>query len=530
MSDRPNVLFIHTDEQRADTLGCYGNDIVDTPNIDQLAAEGATFEEGHCTHPLCSPSRGTLLTGRYPSTHGLWRNGIPLSSEEITVPELLREVGYATGVLGKAHFTPYYGDPEKHPESVHRGCDWEETDVWEFWDTFDGPYYGFDHVQLTLAHGTQTLDGGHYGLWLNEKHTDKGKLFSQDAAVDGTDPEYNSWQSAAPVELHSSKWVADRTIEFIESHAGERPFFAWVGIPDPHFPYDPPAEYASRYHPSEVDLPVDPEGSVWGEDPPKYVEYHLEEKYGTDWREIPEAKQREIIANYWAMVDLLDDQVGRILDVLKAAHIADETVVVFTSDHGDWLGDHGLFQKGIPHTRELTRVPWVVRWPGVTEAGRRIAAPTSQVDLAPTILDAAGIETPYGIQGESLRPVLSDKTDRLRPFAFVEHRHEAYRDDHPLVKCDDDGGVPEMQAAQDNLINWGDEDIYVKTVYANKCRFSYVTGANREWGELFNHATDPHELENLWFEDEDLRYEMFPYLVEALIHAEDPLPEREHAV
>ena len=530
MIDRPNVLFIHTDEQRADTLGCYGNEVVDTPHVDELAAEGVTFEEGHCTHPLCSPSRGTLLTGRYPSAHGLWRNGIPLSQEETTIAELLREAGYATGLLGKGHVTPYYGDPNVHPESVQRGCGWDEENVWEFWREFDGPYYGFDHVRMTLAHGPKSLDCGHYGLWLDDEHPGQRELFSQDAAVGDTDPEYNSWRSAAPVELHSSTWVADRTVEFVEAHAAERPFFGWVGIPDPHFPYDPPAEYAERYDPGEIDLPVDPEGTVWGADPPKYVRYHLEEKYGVDWREIPVEKQREIVAHYWAMVDLLDDQVGRILDALEAEGVADETVVVFTSDHGDWLGDHGLFQKGVPHTRELTRVPWIVRWPGVAVPGRRVSAPTSHVDVVPTLLDAAGVEVPYGVQGASLRPVLTGDADSLRSFALVEHRHEAYREDHPLVERGDDGGVPEMSATQDNLINWGEEDIHVKTVYADGCRCSYVTGAETEWGELFDHEADPDESDNLWFEDDRLRCTMLSHLVEALIHADDPLPEREFAV
>ena len=530
MAEPPNILFIHTDEQRADTLGCYGNDFVRTPHLDGLADDGVTFEEGHCTHPLCSPSRATFLTGRYPSTHGLWRNGIPLSRDEPTVADRLRAAGYATGLIGKGHVTPYYGDPDVHPESVQRGCGWDETDIWAFWRDFDGPYYGFDEVELSLAHGPNTLKGGHYGLWLNDEHPDERALFYQDAAVEDTDPTYNSWRSAAPVELHSSTWVADRTIEFIETHAGEQPFFGWVGIPDPHFPYDPPAAYADRYDLDDIPLPVDSTGEVWGDEPPMYVQYHLEEKYGTDWREIPTRKQREIIAHYWAMVDLVDDQVGRILTALEAAGVAEDTIVVFTSDHGDWLGDHGLFQKGIPHTRELTRIPWIVRWPGVAEPGRRIEAPTSHVDLGPTLLDAAGVEVPYGMQGAPLRPVLEGEREANRPFALVEHRHEAFREDHPLVRRGDDGGVPEMTAMQDNLVNWGEEDIHVKTVYAEGCRCSYVTGTERPWGELFDHTTDLDELDNLWWTDDELRGNMLGHLAEALIHADDPLPEREYAV
>lgn len=532
MPDDPNILFVHTDEQRADTLGCYGNDVVDTPHIDGLADEGTTFENAHCTHPLCMPSRASLLTGRYPSVNGVWRNGIALPEDERTVAELLGEAGYATGLLGKAHFVPYRGDPERHPESVQVGAV-DEEECWEFWRTFDGPYYGFDRVEMSIAHGDNGIQGGHYGLWLAEEHPEKRALFSQEAAVDDTDPAYNTWTSGVPVDVHSSTWVADRTIEFIDDHADDQPFFAWVGIPDPHFPYDPPEPYARKYDPGDVSLPVDPEGEVWSEDPPRHVRYHLEEKYGVDWREMPEAKQREVIAHYYAMTDLVDDQVGRILDALQERGLAENTLVVFTSDHADWLGDHGLFQKGLPHTRDLTRIPWLVRWPGVAEAGRRVESVASQIDVAPTLLDAAGADVPYGVQGESLRPVLTGERESLRPYALVEHRHERYREDSFLVR-EGAGGVREDEI-QDDIINWGDDDIRAKTIYTDRYRLSYVTGAENggrggSYGRLFDHETDLEEMDDLWDEEPELRRRLLELLVRALMTADDPLPERKWPV
>lgn len=527
MTDRPNVLFIHTDEQRADTLGCYGNDRVSTPNVDRLAEAGATFESAHCTHPLCMPSRGSLLTGRYPSAHGTWRNGVPIQAEERTIAELLGEAGYETGLFGKAHFTPYQGDPEEHPESVQVDAVGEEA-CWDFWRDFDGPYYGFDRVETVLMHGPNEALGGHYGRWLAEEHPEARDLIEQDAAVGETDPAYNVWTSALPVDLHSSTWVADRTIEFIDAAA--EPFFGWVGIPDPHFPYDPPEPYAEKYDPGEVAMPVDPEGEVWGEDPPRYVAYHLEEKYGTDWREVPESVRREMLANYLAMVDLVDDAVGRILDALAERGLAEDTVVVFTSDHGDWMGDHGLFQKGLPHTRGLTRIPWVMRWPGVAEPGRRVESVASQVDMVPTLLDACGVEIPYGVQGESLRPVLTGERERLREFALVEHRHEAYRPESFFVRNTGAADVEEMEAMQDNLINWGPEDVHVKTVYTDRYRYSRVSGVPEDYGELFDHERDPGECENLWGRRPALRSRLTDVLVDAMLHAEDPLPERRYPV
>ncbi|MFB6173312.1 MAG: sulfatase [Halobacteriales archaeon] len=527
MADRPNVLFIHTDEQRADTLGCYGNDLVETPHIDRLAREGATFEEAHCTHPLCMPSRGSLLTGRYPSAHGTWRNGIPIREDERTIADLLGDAGYTTGLIGKAHFTPYKGDPDEHPESVQIDAVGEDA-CWEFWREFDGPYYGFEHVETVLLHGHNEALGGHYGRWLAEEHPESRGLIEQEAAIGETDPEYNVWTSALPPELHSSNWVADRTIEFMDAAAA--PFYAWVGIPDPHFPYNPPEEYARRYDPSAVERHVDPEGEVWGEDPPRYVTYHIEEKYGTDWRDVPESVQREMLANYLAMVDLLDDAVGRILDALEERGLAEDTVVVFTADHGDWMGEHGLFQKGLPHTRGLTRIPQIVRWPGVADPGRRVEGVASQVDLVPTLLDACGVEIPYGVQGESLRPVLTGEQERLREFALVEHRHEAYRPESFFVRNTGAADVEEMGAMQDNLVNWTDEDIHVRTVYTDRYRYSHVTGIEGEHGELFDLEADPEETENLWGKRPAVRSKLRDTLIEAMLHAEDPLPERRYPV
>jgi hypothetical protein len=202
------------------------------------------------------------MTGRYPNSHGTWRNGIPLSTEETTIADRLSNAGYQTGLLGKAHFTPYRGNPEIHPESVQTIAV-DEEECWDYWRNFNGPYYGFEHVEMTIAHGHRSVHGGHYGLWLEENHPEAKPLFQQEAALDDTDPAVNSWKSAAPLEAHSSTWVADRTIEFIEQNAGDQPFFGWVGFPDPHFPYDPPEPYCHRYDPEEVPLPVDPAGEVW---------------------------------------------------------------------------------------------------------------------------------------------------------------------------------------------------------------------------------------------------------------------------
>jgi len=509
----PNILFIVTDQQRWDTLGCYGNDIVETPNLDALAEDGVLFEDTHCTHPLCTPSRASLLTGRYPSTHGLWRNGVPLDEDETTVADVLGENEYDTGLVGKAHFSPYHSDdPERFPESVRPAPD-DPAEDWEFWREFEGPYYGFDHLEISIGHGDYGINGGHYGLWLHENHRDEAHLFDQEHALEDSDPAYPSWKSATPVELHSTTWVADRSIEYIEDHSDGEPFFLWAGIPDPHPPFDPPAPYCDMYDPEEVPLPVDREGTVWEDvDLPRYVEHYYLER-----EKVPDPsveKIREIVAHYYGMVSLIDDAVGRMLAALEREGIADETLVVFTSDHGEWLGDHGLWTKGAVHTRGVTQVPMMFRWPGVGQSGRRVSSVASQIDLVPTLVDAAGVEIPYGAQGTSLRPVLTGEREAVRPYALVEHYHEAYRDDWGM------GAV----------VNWTDEPIVMKTLITDEHRLSEVEGIETDYGELFDREADPGETDNRWFDDTEIRDRLRIDLLHAVMEAEDPLPEREHPV
>lgn len=523
-ADRPNILFIHTDEQRWDTLGCYGNDIVETPNIDRLAETGVTFENAHCTHPLCTPARGSLLTGRYPNANGQWRNGIPLPREERTIADILGDNGYDTALIGKGHFGPYNGDPDEHPESVDVDTDMSEEECWDFWRSFDGPYYGFDHVEMTIGHSRNGIQGGHYGLWLRENHPDKLDAFQAESGVETEHAKFRIWQSAAPVDIHSSTWVADRTVDYLEERDDEDdPFFGWIGIPDPHFPFDPPEPYCDRYDPEEMPLPVDMEGEVWDEwdgELPEFMQHYFERH---NWSEITEEAARKMVAYYYAMVDMVDDSVGRILDTLEETGMADDTIVVFTSDHGDWLGDHDLWLKGAVHTRGVTQVPWIVNWPGVAEPGRRVSDPASQIDMVPTLLDAAGVDVPYGVQGESLRPVLTGEADALRPFALVQHRHETHREDSFYAENHAD-------TLPGSLVNPGDEEIHIKTIVTDRYRLSHFTGIEREYGELFDHHSDPDECHNLWREEPELRNELEAQLVDALVHAEDPLPERKYPV
>jgi arylsulfatase A-like enzyme len=482
-----------------------------------MADRGVTFEDAHCTHPLCMPSRASLMTGRYPNANGVWRNGLPLPTDQPLLSGSLADAGYDTWLAGKCHLGPYGADPEQYPESARpgRGCDLDR--VWEFWREFDGDYYGFDEVALTIAH--DDTDAGHYGLWLQENHADKLHLFDQENALNDADPTYPVWKSAVPPEIHSTSWTADRAVEFIEQRADDDgPWFGWVGFPDPHPSVNPPGEYYEKYDPEDVRLPVDPDGEVWDDpEPPRFVQQYLDRgewmscEDGEVRNEMPEEKMREWVAAYYAMCDFVDDGVGRMLTALEEQGVREETVVVFTSDHGTWLGDHALWKKGGVDIRGATRIPMVVDWPGVAEPGRRVSSVASQVDMMPTLLDAAGVDIPYGVQGESLRPVLAGERERLRPWAYVQHRHEPQPDDPGLRK-----------------FNPGEENIHIKTVVTDDHRLTHVTGVDEEYGELFDLNVDPDETENIYFEDSDLRDDLEDELIAALIHSEDPLPEREY--
>jgi arylsulfatase A-like enzyme len=544
----PNILFIHTDQQRADSLGCYGNSIVSTPHLDRLAQEGVLFENAHCTHPLCMPSRATLLTGRYNRAHKLYRNGVSLDESEVTIAELLKQRGYRTGLIGKAHFTPYHGDPAQHPEAVQVNNGVSHEDCWDYWSRFQGPYYGFDHVQMSMGHGSYGMYGGQYGLWVHREHPDKVELFAQEAALEPTDSRYPSWKSAVPLNIHSSTWITDKAIEFIEGSAQEqdRPFYGWIGFQEPHEPFNPPKPYCDMYRPEDISLPARREGE-WGEQTPSHVNFYLNR---AKWGDVTEDKEREIIAHYYGNVTLVDDCIGRIVAALKQQGLYENTVIVFTSDHGEWLGDHGLWLKGAVHTRGLTRVPMIVRWPGIAAEGRRVSAVASLIDIMPTLLDAAGagfvpngdtarmegqdgsevravasdrkIESgaskpmiPYGVQGASLRDVVSGKRESNRSYALIEHRHEPYSINILLEK-------------EANVINKGETEFHMKTIITDRYRFTFLPGS--EYGECFDLVEDPDELHNMWPGPLEAREQLLKQLLNALIETEDPLPKRQWTV
>ncbi len=467
---RPNILLITSDQQHWDTLGVT-NPRIATPALDRLAAEGTRFDRAYCANPVCTPSRASIITGLYPAWHGAWTIGVKLPEDVPTVGDHLRAGGYATTLIGKAHFQPLASAPDQ----TSLECQPTLRDL-DFWRGFHGPWYGFEHIEVARNHADEAHAGQHYAIWLEERGLTNWRDYFQPWPPDPAAPKRrHAWD--LPPELHYTTWTAERTIAAIERDvAAGRPFFTWASFHDPHPPYLVPEPWASRYRPEEME----PGRLVPGELdalPPHFGKTQETRPDYSAWRETPfanhgftshlidEAQLRADIAVYYGMIAFMDQQIGRILDALDRLGVAGNTIVVFTTDHGHFLGQHGLIAKGAFHYEDLLRVPFLVRRPGQAPAGGVSGALQSLVDLAPTFLDAAGLPVPGLMQGVSQWPVWRGATARARDWAMVENRHQ------PTA-------------------------LHLRTYIEDRHKITVYRG--HEYGELFDLADDPEERRNRW--------------------------------
>jgi arylsulfatase len=400
-----NLVLICTDQQRRDSVGCYGNPAVETPRLDGLASRGLRFDRAYVANPICMPNRMSLFTGCYPRNHGVWTNGIVESCRPPMLSELLATAGFQTCSIGKLHFMPYGGGD--------RG--WESAARWEA--GFDprewsGPYSGFDHVELSIGHTRQLA---HYGRWFRSRGGTDHMLVPN---PDETRP--------IPVELHDSTWIGERASRFIRDRDSDEPFFLFASFPDPHHPFDPPESVAAKYR--HMDLPS-PNGTNadLATRPPHYASHFRGgwHRSGTQPEAhpegVPEITASIRRANTYAMIELIDRGVGMILDSIEDVGISSETLVVFTSDHGELLGDHGLWYKGPFFYEGLVGVPLIVSGPGVAKgvSDRLFSA----VDLMPTLLDLLGVPVPHSVDGLQLSNHLSNPESQTRERCLVEYRN-----------------------------------------------------------------------------------------------------------
>ena len=479
MSTRPNILLITADHLRRDSFGVYGNRVIKTPHVDQLAVEGAIFDHHIIQNPVCMPSRWSIFTGRYPRNHGVRENGVQFKADELTLARVLREHGYATGAFGKMHLCPQLTAKESEDEN------WPEDD------------FGFQAKHLTddskRGEYLRDLKARNENLYeyVLQQGREKIKEDFASAAERTFELAPQIMENAIPPEFHQTSWVADQTIDFIDHYAGQ-PFFAWCSFVDPHHPYDPPEPYASMYDPQKIPLPPMQEHEH-NDTPPHFDEMYRGYSPGNEKYEfftISDLGWQTVRAKYYGMVSLIDANIGRMVDKLKAKGVFENTIIIVTADHGEMLGDHGLMFIGPFHYDGLIRVPLIMKWGDRICGGTRIQEISQHIDLMPTCLNYAGLTIPRGVQGRPLSSLIQGDSGAGYPYALVEnHSHD-----------------------------WG---FNVKTLRSKDWRLTYYGG--QHFGELYDLKRDPHEFCNLWdaAEYRDVRENLKTALLDRLMATED---------
>lgn len=397
---RPNILWLCTDQQRLDMLGCYGNELVRTPNIDRLAANGVRFTHAYCQAPVCAPSRASFLTGRYARVCRVRQNGQDIPEEETLVTRILHDAGYMGGLAGKLHLSGCAPAACKvHERRINDGYDYFA------WSHDNEPKYDW------------AMNG--YTQWLRTMGIENKREARADSPY-----VFNGM----PAEYSQAKWCADRTIEFIKSaQISEKPWFFSFNCFDPHHPFDPPADYLERYIPmlDKIPLPDYYEGELEGKTPPQRKEHRG--AYGVKghfpYDEMTEYDHRLVRAASYALCDLVDEQIGRVLDYLEESGQLEDTLIIFQADHGESLGDHGMYLKGCYFYEASVRVPLIFHWKGRFQSGVVSDALVELIDIAPTLLDVCGIPVHPGMQGRSLLPMLLGEAplDKFRDDVFCEY-------------------------------------------------------------------------------------------------------------
>ena len=469
MSSPPNILWICTDQQRFDTIRALGNEYAQTPHLDQLIEQGTAFNHAYCQSPVCAPSRASFLTGRYPRTTRCRQNGQSIPADEVLISKIFSNAGYRCGLAGKLHLA-----------SCSDGKVEKRTD-----DGYD-PFHWSHHPQ-------PDWEENEYTQWLTEKGQDWHDLQGEEMSP--------YVRIGPPAEYSQTTWCAEKTIDFIRKENGNPWFFSFNCF-DPHHPFDPPIDYLKKFVVEDMPLPrAHPDelneqttfqklDRIWAHNQPG--EFHTEAMTDFD--------RRQVYAAYMAMITLIDDQVGRILEALKETGQAENTLVAFMSDHGEMLGDHGIYFKG-PHFYDgQMNVPLIIRWPeGEVRRNRRVDGFVELIDLMPTFLDVAGIPIPSAVQGKSLLPLLrgGDEIDHCRNEVYAEYYNA-----------------------------WTHSDAYGTMLRTKDWKIVVYHGTNQ--GEFYDLNNDPDEFFNLW-DHSDFQQQKQEYILkcfDASVLSMDPDPPR----
>lgn len=462
---KKNVIIFHTDQQRYDSLGCNGNEQAKTPNIDALAKDGCRFTRHIAANPTCMPSRASLLTGLNPSSHGVESNGIPLWRRDDkdavkgdmlgvkiedkipTLADILFENGYDTSLFGKLHLTPHGSD------KVYGYA--ESNDLWNEENPIDDSksFYGFQTKKMIMGHGESpcAYNGGHYGRWLAQKHPEIIEMLNKGEKIlpGSLDDIY---LSKIPSKYHNSMWLADEVVNYFEETKNdEKPKFMFVGFPDPHHPFTPPQDIAKEF----LDIPLPDFASVDDIIGDKSATSKKAMKAYTFSKDDCTKAYRYTMAE----VHLIDKAIGQIIKYLKDNELYDDTIIIFTSDHGDFLGDFDMLRKIDIAFKNLVNVPFIIKGTKGINLPKTCNNPMSNVDVVPTVLKMLDIKPADYIEGID---IFSEKS----------------KNNTPMVTCS-------------SLIGY-ERNI---SLFDDTYRYTYFIDSKEE--ELYNHKKDPKELNNL---------------------------------
>ncbi|MFX0082440.1 MAG: sulfatase [Candidatus Hodarchaeota archaeon] len=496
MSEKMNVLFIITDQQRADHLSCMGNPLLKTPNIDSIANEGVKFTNYYCSTPICMPNRASFFTGVYPSVHGTRSNGINLNPNLPLLSGVLRESGYYTCNVGKLHFN-FYANPNDRKissyEEIPKGMSGKLPP-----SAIPTPYYGFDEIYLTNGHAD--VISGHYYEWLKDKDNNKAEYLRKNI----TNIFKLYYDTIIPENLYPTTYIANKSIKFLERFSEgkyeKNNFFLHCSFPDPHHPVSPPGKYKEMYNPEDIKLPLNfTDGEKLLNHP--FLGEQLKDKRFVHLlpQKVNEETAKIFTALTYGSISMIDDCVGRILTTLEETGLSENTMVIFTSDHGDYCGDHGLILKGPAHFRSVINMPLIWKIPGLTNTTATDSL-VCTVDLPKTILNLLGVIDrlhPEGMQGYDITPILKEPTNKVRNQVLIEHDEEI---------------------AQDKVFR-------LRTLVTEEYRLTIYDGYD-EIGDLFDYKNDPNEVINLWDSDKELRNQLTEKLLREIVSLRPRLPKR----
>lgn len=470
-NNKPNIIWICTEHQRFDTINKLNNPHINTPNLNKLIDEGVVFTRAYSQSTVCTPSRSCFLTGRYPVTTRCRQNGQNIPQEEILITRELKDRGYSCGLFGKLHISAAASGTERRIDDGYDVFKW--------------------------SHGATAKHGGEWIKFLAEN----GKTF--DEVYKESDVLLS--REVGDYKLHQTTWCFDQAIDFINNSDG--PFCASINPFAAHDPFDYLPEFYKNYNPEEMPDPCyQPEELDRNPYPQRYRHEQKHQYYGDfeskSYDNHTAKQRREMKAAYYATIEHIDFEVGKLLEYLEKTNQRENTLILFHADHGELLGDHGLYRKGSFFYEPSVRIPFIASMPSLFPQNKQIDDLVGLIDIVPTIYEILGEKIPKRVQGKSLMPLIrGDKNYKHRKGVYSE-----YYNANPKFP-----GHTGIYATM-----WREED------------YKIIIHHGADLGELYDLVNDPCEMINLWNDSAyfNKKMELMKECFDASVFTMDPVPER----